>query len=191
MRQDSTASARRSVAPQSHRAISALPLDAAEFELYRKKLFYKVRYHLGSSCPDIEDVVQESMFRFLLALQVEQIRNPDRIGAFLSGVCNNVIHEYKRRIWKEPVSDREPPPATGPYPERNQEAARETVKLVLVRLSQRDRELLRLFFLDERDKDEICREMGLSEVGFRVALCRLKKTFRDIHSNILKQNPSI
>ena len=30
-----------------------------------------------------------------------KIRDPSRPGAFLSGVCNNVMAEYRRRLWRE------------------------------------------------------------------------------------------
>jgi DNA-directed RNA polymerase specialized sigma24 family protein len=79
-----------------------MKFDPDRIERYRRKLGYKVCYHLGSFCPDIEDVVQETLTRFLRAIRDDQIRNPESVGAFLSGICNNVIQEYRRRLWKEP-----------------------------------------------------------------------------------------
>lgn len=166
-----------------------MTLDPSDFERYRLKLRYKVCYHLGSSCPDVDDVVQETMLRFLRALQDEKIRNPESTAAFLSGICNNVIREYKRRIWKEPLSDTDVSLLEGPaYPEADLLELRQAIGAVMVHLSQRDREILRAFFLEERDKSEICRTMGLSEVQFRVALFRAKERFREIYRQSLKRN---
>ena len=85
--------------------LKAVEIDPDILERYRLKLRYKVCYHLGGSCADVDDVVQETLTRFLRALEDSKIRNPDSTAAFLSGICNNVIREYRRRMWKEPLID--------------------------------------------------------------------------------------
>ena len=163
-------------------------LDPSDFERYRLKLRYKVCYHLGSSCPDVDDVVQETMVRFLRALQTEKIRNPGSMAAFLSGICNNVIYEYKRRVWKEPVNGTDASPwEPRAYPKADLTELRQAIGMVMVQLSPRDREILRAFFLEERDKSEICRAMGLSDIQFRVALFRAKQKFREIYNQSVKR----
>jgi RNA polymerase sigma-70 factor, ECF subfamily len=164
-------------------------LDPNTIERYRLKLRYKVSYHLGSSCPDLEDLVQETLLRFLRAMRTEKIRNPESVAAFLSGICNNVVHEYKRRQWKEPTSDAgeflpEPLPGAG----ADMAELRQVIAVVMVHLPPRDREILRAFFLEEREKSEICRAMGLSDIQFRVALFRAKEKFREIYRQSLKRN---
>jgi RNA polymerase sigma-70 factor (ECF subfamily) len=167
-------------------------LEPSALERYRLKLRYKVRYHLGSSCPDVDDVVQETLVRFLRALQSEKIRNPGSTAAFLSGICNNVIHEYRRRRWKETVSDPDPCPAElSADLEADLLELRQLIAMVMNQLPQRDRDILRAFFLEEADKSDICRLMGLSDIQFRVALFRAKERFRDIyHENVKRNAPS-
>lgn len=163
-------------------------LDPGDLEKHRLKLRYKVCYHLGSSCPDVEDVVQETMVRFLRALQSEKMRNPESLAAFLSGICNNVIHEYKRRLWKKPVSDADLPLSAGAADLGvDTTELRQAIGLVMVQLTPRDREILRAFYLEEKDKSEICRVTGLTEVQFRVALFRAKERFREIYQQSLKR----
>jgi RNA polymerase sigma-70 factor (ECF subfamily) len=155
---------------------------------YRLKLRYKVCYHLGSSCPDVEDVVQETLKRFLLALRDEKIRNPESTGAFLSGICNNVIQEYRRRQWKEPLSDPDSaPPERAAVPEADMLELRQTIGAVMNELSKRDQDILRAFFLEEKDKDEICCSMGLTDGQFRVALFRAKERFRKSYHEGVKR----
>jgi RNA polymerase sigma-70 factor, ECF subfamily len=157
---------------------------------YRLKLRYKVCYHLGGSCPEVDDVVQETLIRFLRALREEKIRNPDSTAAFLSGICNNVIQEYRRRAWKEPLSDPDSGPAErAEAPEVDMFELRQAIVVAMTQLSQRDQDILRAFFLEERDKEEICRSMGCSDGQFRVALFRAKERFRRIYQGILKQKP--
>jgi RNA polymerase sigma-70 factor, ECF subfamily len=166
-------------------------VDPDNLERYRLKLRYKVCYHLGRSCPDVEDVVQETLIRFLRALRDEKIRNPESTAAFLSGICNNVIQEYRRRVWKEPLSDPDSGPAErAAVPEVDVLELRQAIAVAMTQLSQRDQGILRAFFLEERDKEEICRSMGCSDGQFRVALFRAKERFRRIYQETVKQKPS-
>ena len=165
-----------------------MQIDPGTLENYRLKLRYKVCYHLGSYCPDVDDVVQESLTRFLRALQEGKIRNPESTGAFLSGICNHVIQEFRRRQWKEPLIESEaglPEPPAPPEPDLL--ALRQAIALVMSQLSQRDRDILRAFFLEERGKEEICQTMNLSDEQFRVALFRAKQRFRRIYQEEMKQ----
>jgi RNA polymerase sigma-70 factor (ECF subfamily) len=164
-------------------------LDPSTLERYRLKLRYKVAYHLGSSCPDVDDVVQETMVRFFRALRTEKVRSPESTAAFLSGICNNVIHEYKRRLRKEPLSE----PGLAAYEKPSEQGAdvvelRQVIGLVMAQLGPKECDILRAFYLEERDKSEICRTMGLSDIQFRVALFRAKEKFREIYRQNLKRN---
>ena len=172
-----------------------MEFDAASLERYRLKLRYKVCYHLGSFCPDVEDVVQETLSRFILALRDNKIHNPENLGAFLSGVCNNVVLEYRRRLWREnvpaqPVESEIAVENLAVPPEAEALELREAVADALAQMSDRDCGVLRAFFLEEKDKDEICRETGLSDTQFRVALFRAKERFRKIYSQGLKRAAS-
>ncbi len=164
-----------------------MDFDAQTLERYRLKLRYKVCYHLGGFCPDVEDVVQETLARVIRALRDKKIHNPASIGAFLSGVCNNVILEYRRRLWRETASEPETS-AQGVQvaPESDALEMREEIAAALAQLSDRDCEILRAFFLQERDKDDICQSLGLTDTQFRVALFRAKERFRKIYRQRLK-----
>jgi RNA polymerase sigma-70 factor (ECF subfamily) len=165
-------------------------LDPNTLEQYRRKLRYKVCYHMGSFCPDVEDVVQESLTRFLQALQDKKIRNPESAGAFLSGICNHVIQEYRRRQWREPLIDPDsPPPELSTAPEADSVELRQAISIAMTQLSERDRDILRAFYLEEKNKEEICLAMGLSDGQFRVALFRAKARFRTIYHQMVKQKP--
>ena len=53
---------------------------------------------------------------------------------------------------------------------------------ILDDLNARDRELLRAVFLEEQDKDEVCREFGVDRDYLRVLLHRAKGSFRDMYT---------
>jgi RNA polymerase sigma-70 factor (ECF subfamily) len=55
---------------------------------------------------------------------------------------------------------------------------KEKVREILLDLPVRDRALLNAVFLDERDRDEVCREFGVDRDYLRVLLHRAKQEFK-------------
>ena len=163
-----------------------MDFDDPTIEAYRLKLRYKARYHLGSFCPDLEDVVQEALARFLTACRDHRIRNPKSLGAFLSGTCNHVISEYRRRLWRESTEPLFRPPTV--RPEADWLELADSVSAALAELSDRDGLILRAFYLQEKDKDEICKSFGINDNQFRVTLFRAKERFRKIYRGGLKRS---
>ena len=149
-------------------------------ELIRLKL--SRRMHSPS---EVEDARQETFVRVFTTLRKESgIREPERLGAFVNSVCNNVLLEYYRSASQEKSSDDEEAEANIPDPAINAVdviANRETqeyVREVLDELPEKDRRLIKEVLLEERDKDEVCREIGVDRKYLRVLLHRAKKSFK-------------
>ncbi|MDE3197409.1 MAG: sigma-70 family RNA polymerase sigma factor [Acidobacteriota bacterium] len=160
-------------------------MDVSEsaLERLRLKLRYKVLYHVGHGCPDVDDLVQESLARFLRAEQRHQIRNMDEFGAFLNGVCRNVILEYRRKMRREPLAEPDPAkPEAGSRPDAEIFELREAIDHGLSELAERDRAVLRALYLEGRDKEAICRDWNMSDAQFRVVLFRAKERFRRVYN---------
>jgi RNA polymerase sigma-70 factor (ECF subfamily) len=157
----------------------------------RLKLRYKVLYHVGHNCADIDDLVQESLVRFFRAEQRNTIRNTEESGAFINGVCRNVILEYRRRMRREPLADPDIPiPDAGVRPEAEILEMRDAIDSGLAELAERDRTILRALYLDGKEKDEICREWGMTDAQFRVVLFRAKERFRRAYGADMKRTDS-
>src|SRR5580704_4088659 len=168
--------------------------DLAELSIdrLRLKLRYKVLYHLGRGCADVDDLVQESLVRFFRAEQRQQIRNTEEFGAFLNGVCRNVILEYRRRIRREPAIDPDIPiPDPGVRPDADVFEMRDAIDNGLKELAGRDRAILRSLYLEGKEKEDICREWGMSDAQFRVVLFRAKERFRRVYNTELKRNGAV
>ena len=175
--------------PATQPATQPLELDEPALERLRLKLRYKVLYHVGHNCADVDDLVQESLARFIRAGQRHQIRNTEEFGAFVNGVCRNVILEYRRRVRREPGSDQDIViPERGVRPDAEILELRDAIDNGLSELSDRDRTILRALYLDGKEKDEICQEWHMSDAQFRVVLFRAKERFRRAYSGELKQN---
>ena len=165
----------------SHTALP-IPMELSEptLERLRLKLRYKVLYHVGHGCPDVDDIVQETLTRFVRAGQQSQIRNnPEEFGAFVTGVCRNVILEYRRRNRREPLADPEIPiKETGVRPEAEVFEMREAIDYGLADLAERDRMVLRGLYQEGKEKEDICKEWSMTDAQFRVVLFRAKERFR-------------
>ena len=59
--------------------------------------------------------------------------------------------------------------------------AAERVRQILEEMPQKDRNLLRAIFLEEKEKDAVCREFGVDRNYLRVLLHRAKDKFRALY----------
>src|ERR1700742_3150018 len=125
-----------------------MDLNEPSIERLRLKLRYKVLYHVGHNCADVDDLVQETLARFLRAEQRHAIRNTEEFGAFVNGVCRNVILEYRRRSRREPGLDPELPiPDAGVRPDAEIFEMRDAIDNSLKEMAERDRMILRRLYL--------------------------------------------
>ncbi|MGA2019634.1 MAG: sigma-70 family RNA polymerase sigma factor [Candidatus Sulfotelmatobacter sp.] len=152
-------------------------------ELIRLKL--SRRLHSRS---EVEDARQETFARVFAALRKpDGIREPERLGAFVNSVCNNVLLEYYRSAAQEATSDDEEADANIPDPAVSvvdiiaHRQTQRNVREILDQLQEKDRRLIKEVFLEERDKDEVCRDLGVDREYLRVLLHRAKKSFKSIY----------
>jgi len=125
----------------------------------------------------IEDARQETFVRVLHVLRNKGgLEYPERLGAFVNAVCENVLLETFRsgsRLQQLPEDAPEPvdqgASAESEFVTRERKAL---VRNLLSKLSDTDREILRQLFLEERDKDEICREFRIDRDYLRVRVHR-------------------
>lgn len=142
----------------------------------------------------IEDVRQETFARVFAALRGGKIRQPDRLGAFVNSMCNNVLLEQYRASSRDISIDEDD---SQDFPALNVDllgaiAAKqmgEKVREILEDLPERDRRLLREIFLEERDKDEVCRDFGVDRDYLRVLLHRAKQAFKSLYLKNLASRP--
>jgi RNA polymerase sigma-70 factor, ECF subfamily len=154
----------------------------AHFVSYFSRILQnKLRRHL--TCPEhIKDVQQETLLRAWAAVRANGgIRQPERFGAFVSSVCNNILRElYRSRAKVRAIEDLQIDPADESASPDGVLLAAETQKQVqdvLAGLEAKDRKLLHAVFFEQRDKDEVCRELGVSRDYLRVLLHRAKRQF--------------
>ncbi|RXH54813.1 RNA polymerase sigma factor [Granulicella sibirica] len=143
----------------------------------------KVRSRLQSK-QAIEDVRQETFSRFFVLLRSENgIRQAERLGPLVNSICNNVLFEqYRSAKRADPLEDEQARQLVDSRTDALHDVisteTSKTVHNVLTGLSPRDRNILQAVFLQDRDKDEVCRELGIDRGYMRVLVHRAKEAFR-------------
>lgn len=142
----------------------------------------------------IEDIRQETFTRVFVALRDDKLRQPERLGAFVNSMCNNVLLEHYRSSSRSDSLDDEDQPE---IPATNVDifgtiAAKqigEKIREILEEMPERDRRLLHDVFLEERDKDEVCSDFGVDREYLRVLLHRAKQSFKSMYLNNIARRP--
>ena len=142
----------------------------------------------------IEDVRQETFTRVFAALRGGKIRQPERLGAFVNSMCNNVLLEHYRASSRDSSLDDE---EQQDFPATNVDvlgtiAAKqmgEKIREILEEMPERDRRLLREVFLEERDKDAVCSDFGVDREYLRVLLHRAKQSFKALYLKNVAARP--
>ena len=159
-------------------------------ELIQLKLRARLR-----SPQAIEDVRQETFARVFAALRSSSgIRQPERLGAFVNSICNNVLLEQYRAssratsIEDEPEGDL-PDPVTDVLGAVAAKQMEEKVRAILEEMPERDRRIIREVFLEERDKDDVCRDFGVDRDYLRVLVHRAKQSFKSLYLKHIERRP--
>ena len=163
-------------------------------QYFSELILLKLRSRLRSR-EAIEDVRQETFVRVLVILRKHDgLKQPDRLGAFVNSVCNHVLLEHYRSKGRTDTSvDTEAqdtfvssdPSALSLLETKDRE---KVVRQILTELTDRDRQLLQWVLLEERDKDEVCAEFGITREYLRVLLHRAKQSFKAFYVSRLGEN---
>ena len=151
-------------------------------EYFGDLLSLKLRSRLRSPAR-VDDARQETFVRVLTTLKKKGgLATPESLGAFVNSVCNNVLFEMYRSNARVVALDEEQhePEASEPSVERRFMKAEERAKVrdAIDGLPEKDRDLIRWLFFEERDKDDVCRELNIDRDYLRVLFHRAKQRFR-------------
>jgi RNA polymerase sigma-70 factor (ECF subfamily) len=168
-------------------------------ELYR--LFGRgIRYYLCRQLghQELDDKVHDTFVIVVQAIRRGELREPERLMGFVRTVVrrqvaayiDNAVHSRRDELNLDlgvRVADRRNNP-------EQSAAFRQKVEFmldVLSSLSERDREILTRFYLDEQSQEVICQEMTLTETQFRLLKSRAKARFGEIGKRKLQQKPLV
>jgi RNA polymerase sigma-70 factor (ECF subfamily) len=158
------------------------PTEQHFVSYFSQLLLIKLRSRLRAS-QAVEDIRQETFVRVMKAVRNPGgIRSAEGLGSFVNSICNNVLQEHYRSSSRDVPADESLPDPPDKSIDLDgmlvAKQTREQVRLVLSKLSEKERRLLRAIFFEDKDKDQICRDFGVDRDYLRVLLHRAKQSFR-------------
>lgn len=153
----------------------------AEAELCRKfapavRTFWRRRLR----GPEVEELAQEVMLRFVQALRTGAVAEPERVGGFVLGICRNLARERTRiaerraELWAQygdALAALEEEPALAQYQLAQLEDC-------LSQMTKRSRDVIRHAFVDGHSAAEIGQRLAMSEGNVRVVRHRALEALR-------------
>jgi RNA polymerase sigma-70 factor (ECF subfamily) len=123
-----------------------------------------------------------------------KIRYPERLGPLVCRVCDNVLKEHYRNGARSGAShDEEEGEAVLMAADGDMLDAVEADEIkrlvwdILDELSERERRLLQWVLLEERDRTEVCSQLGVSPNHLRVLVHRAKQSFKRFYASRLEK----
>ncbi len=174
--------------------------QAAQEELYLfiKKIVTNNGYKLNNS-HDTEDMITKTFIEVMDAFIKNKVKHKDKIQSFIHGVIRNQFKSYYREVSvrakrhapleaydieserrKSGLPGNEVHQAFNPELWLADKEKKERLMSVVNRLKEKDKKIILDFYFNEKDKDTIIKEMGLTETQFRLqknrALAKIKNT---------------
>ena len=158
--------------------------EAAMIQRYSRGLRFLLRRKTRD--PELaEDFLQETWAIALVKIRGDGLDNPGRLAGYLCGIANNLALGELRRVNRQRTSinseivDLIPDESSNPL--RHVSRA-EVCKLVHGLLDdlrkERDREILKRFYVWEEDKQSICNGLGVDSVHFNRVLYRARQRLK-------------
>jgi RNA polymerase sigma-70 factor (ECF subfamily) len=133
----------------------------------------------------IQDIIQETFYRVLTAVQAGKINNPLGFGSYVNSVAKNVLSEALRGDHR---NQHDPLESTDVIDEKlsldnllERKEARKLVLEILSELPERDRLLLQARFFEDRDNEEVCADFGVDRDYLRVLFHRAIHKFAELY----------
>jgi RNA polymerase sigma-70 factor (ECF subfamily) len=160
------------------------PTEQHFIRYFSELITLKLRSRLQSP-QAIQDVKQETFARAFALLRSEGgVRSGERLGALVNSICNHVLLEHYRASGRaepleEDIAANLLDKRSDALTEMITKQTRAAVHEVLETLGDRERLVLRSVFVEERDKDEVCEQLGIDRNYMRVLVHRAKQAFRE------------
>ncbi len=193
---------KESLPPTNHQTLVSDILNGsrqAENELvdkYYKKLFFillkQCQHHQLA-----EDLTQDTFIIVLAKLKNNELKNPEALASFIRSIGVNLLIDYKRKQTRQKTDTDQRTEELIDVFSQNQTVQIEQEKIVslLHQILQefgveRDRDVLRYFYIYGKSKPEICEQLRLSPENFDRVIYRARNRLKQALSIKLGIDPS-
>ena len=155
------------------------------YQLFSRGIRFYLCRQLGPQ--ELDDKVHDTFVVVVQAIRRGELREPERLMGFVRTIVrrqvaahiDKVVHNRREQAEFDStvrvVDPRGNPEEAAIFRQRIG-----LIRQVLGELSERDREILTRFYIDEQSQDQICSEMGLTETKFRLLKSRAKARFGEL-----------
>ena len=150
---------------------------------YERGVRALVRRYCRPGDPAVEDLTQDVLAGVLERLRAGAIRDPAALPAYIQAtIMRATSAEYRGRRNEVAISAADglrdgADPADDAVASQRHGLLRALMQTLPV---ARDREVLARFYLDEQDRDDVCRDLGIDAAHFRRVLFRARERFREL-----------
>jgi RNA polymerase sigma-70 factor (ECF subfamily) len=177
-------------AGNNHPRDAAAPLSQAAVAALIEQNYVGLRLLVARRCRDpnvAADLLNEAVVTTWSKWQAGKIERPEQIAGYVLQVTMNLLRNHRRAIAERPekradaaklqdlAGEGEPGDET-----IEREIAVQVKNVIRAMSSQRDRAILVRFYLDEEEKEIICRDLGLSPLQFDKILHRARGRLRKL-----------
>ncbi len=140
--------------------------------------------HVARDPALVDDLHQETFRVGLERIRAGALRDETQAGAFLAGLARNLAIEHFRKARRTVPEDeagleRTPSPAASASEQlEREEDARRVARVLEALPTERDRAVLRRFYLGQEDKDALCAELGVDRLQFNRIVHRARERVR-------------
>jgi RNA polymerase sigma factor (sigma-70 family) len=134
------------------------------------------------------DLLHDVLITVLRALRNRQLRQLDRLAAFIQGITRNTAQSYARGrpLREQPLAEEPPAAGSGDAVEESQRA--ELVRLALKELDPTDREILLRTLVEGQKSGLIARALGLDSVVVRQRKSRATRKVAEFIRNAVTKH---
>jgi RNA polymerase sigma-70 factor (ECF subfamily) len=170
-----------------HRIVSGD--SAAESELvqrFSRALTFLLR-RLTRDEAAADDLYQETFRLVIEKVRHGELREPERLPGFVSSMARNLFLGSVRRTGRREkwhgdpeTTEIAPDPAPGQLARLLAQESAAAVRHVLSELkNDRDREILSRYYIADESKEDICRDLDLSDLHFNRVLFRARQRYKE------------
>ena len=172
-----------------HRIVSGDP--AAETELVRRfsRALTFLLQRLTRDEAAAEDLYQETFRLVIEKVRGGELREAERLPGFVSSMARNLFlgsvrRSGRRQKWHggdAEATEPAPDPAPGQLTRLLAQERAAAVRQVLAELkNDRDREILSRYYIADEKKEDICRDLELSDLHFNRVLFRARQRYKEL-----------
>lgn len=157
------------------------PATEAHFASYFGERLRVKLLNRGFAIPTLEDISQDTFLRVLAAVRNGTVAHPERFGAYVNSVCDNVVLEKYREHARHRHLDVDamdvPDGKTNLESMLLRKEKKKIVADILAQLPVKKRNILRALIYEQLDRSELCARFKVKNDYLRVLLFRAKEDF--------------